>query len=173
MAWSKITESPLRWGRSVLRWVNLTGIRSWQPLMPTQPSTSSPFTVACTFTCLSCYPATWIILRNQRFTGCSKKLLTHDAAAARQTCCTCVLYYVYSRRHFYRAKLRYGPVSVSVSVRVCLSQVGILLPKRLNTGSNKQGSNKQHHWIAQMTKDDCDDDDDDDDYFSNILAAVT
>ena len=51
---------------------------------------------------------------------------------------------------FYRAMLcirgtSHGPVSVclSVSVSVCLSQVGVLL-KRLNGGSHKQ-----HHTIAQ------------------------
>ena len=37
----------------------------------------------------------------------------------------------------------HGPVSVFVSVSVCLSQVGVLL-KRLNVGSRKQ-----HHTIAQ------------------------
>ena len=36
-----------------------------------------------------------------------------------------------------------GPVSVSVCLSVCLSQVGVLL-KRLNVGSHKQ-----HHTIAQ------------------------
>jgi len=50
--------------------------------------------------------------------------------------------------HFYRAMLcirgtSHGPVSVSVSV--CLSQVGVLL-KRLNVGSQKQ-----HHTIAQFS----------------------
>ena len=49
-------------------------------------------------------------------------------------------------KHFYRAMLyirgtSHGPMSVSVSV--CLSQVGVLL-KRLNVGSHKQ-----HHTIAQ------------------------
>jgi len=49
---------------------------------------------------------------------------------------------------FYRAMLcirctSHGPVSVSVCLSVCLSQVGVLL-KRLNVGSNKQ-----HHTIAQ------------------------
>jgi len=49
---------------------------------------------------------------------------------------------------FYRAMLcirgtSYGPVSVSVCLSVCLSQVGVLL-KRLNIRSHKQ-----HHTIAQ------------------------
>jgi len=48
---------------------------------------------------------------------------------------------------FYRAMLcirgtSHGPVSVCLSVCVCLSQVGVLL-KRLNVGSHKQ-----HHTIA-------------------------
>ena len=49
---------------------------------------------------------------------------------------------------FYRAMLcirgtSHGPVSVSVSVCLCLSQVGVLL-KRLNVGSHKE-----HHTITQ------------------------
>ena len=49
---------------------------------------------------------------------------------------------------FYRAMLcirgtSHGPVSVCLSVCVCLSQVGVLL-KRLNVGSHKQ-----HHTISQ------------------------
>ena len=49
---------------------------------------------------------------------------------------------------FYRAMLcirgtSHGPVSVRLSVSVCLSQVGVLL-KRLNGRSHKQ-----HHTIAQ------------------------
>ena len=49
---------------------------------------------------------------------------------------------------FYRAMLCicgtcHGPVSICLSVSVCLSQVGVLL-KQLNTGSHKQ-----HHTIAQ------------------------
>ena len=49
---------------------------------------------------------------------------------------------------FYRAMLcirgtSHGPVSVCLSVCLCLSQVGVLL-KRLNVGSHKQ-----HYTIAQ------------------------
>ena len=55
--------------------------------------------------------------------------------------------YIMNNYSFYRAKLcirgtSHGPVSVSVSLRLCLSQVGVLL-KRLNVGSHKQ-----HHTIA-------------------------
>ena len=51
---------------------------------------------------------------------------------------------------FYRARLcirgtSHGPVSVCVCVRLCLSQVGVLL-KRLNVGSHKQ-----HHTIPRRS----------------------
>ena len=53
-----------------------------------------------------------------------------------------------STNHFYRAMLcirgtSHGPVSVCLSVCVCLSQASVLL-KRQNVGSHKQ-----HHTIPQ------------------------